>query len=223
MQSATLPVIERQLGAKPTHSIIWLHGLGADGHDFYGIVPELNLPESVSVRFVFPHAPSMPVTINGGYVMPAWYDILGIDGIERQADTQGIEKSVAAIRQVITKEVERGIPEENIILAGFSQGGVIAYITALSHPAKLGGVMALSTYLPAIQHWSFSDINQTIPIFIAHGGEDPVVPYTLGQQAFNDLQNRGYKPTWHAYKMQHSVCPSELRDIATWLQSIITA
>lgn len=221
MPSATLPVIERQLGSKPTHSIIWLHGLGADGHDFYGIVPELNLPETISVRFVFPHAPSIPVTINGGYVMPAWYDILGIDGIERQADTQGIENSVAAIRQLIAKEVERGIAEENIILAGFSQGGVIAYITALSHPAKLGGVMALSTYLPAIQHWTFNDINQTIPIFIAHGGEDPVVPYALGQQALKDLQDRGYAPTWHAYKMQHSVCQSELRDITTWLQNII--
>lgn len=218
MPSATLPVIERQFGTSPTHSVIWLHGLGADGHDFYGIVPELKLPASAAVRFIFPHAPSMPVTLNGGYVMPAWYDILGIDGIDRQVDIVGIEKSVAAIRQLIAKEVERGIAEENIILAGFSQGGAIAYITALSHPNRLGGIMALSTYLPATEHWTYSTTNKNIPIYIAHGGQDPVVPYSLGQQAFNVLQTKGYTPAWHSYVMQHSVCPSELKDIGLWLE-----
>ena len=218
MPSATLPVIERQFGTSPTHSVIWLHGLGADGHDFYGIVPELKLPASAAVRFIFPHAPSMPVTLNGGYVMPAWYDILGIDGIDRQVDIVGIEKSVAASRELIAQEVERGIAEENIILAGFSQGGAIAYITALSHPKPLGGIMALSTYLPAAEHWTYSTANKNIPIYIAHGGQDPVVPYSLGQQAFNVLQTKGYTPAWHSYVMQHSVCPSELKDIGLWLE-----
>lgn len=221
MPSVSLQTIERTLGQNPTHSIIWLHGLGASGYDFYPIVPELALPADLAVRFVFPHAPEQPVTVNGGYIMPAWYDILSLDGIERQIDTNGIEQSVAAIQQLIEQEVQRGIAEENIILAGFSQGGVIALVTGLTHARRLGGIMALSTYLPLRSHWQFSAANQDIPVFVAHGRHDDVVPLVLGEQIVSLLQAEGRQPQWHTYPAPHSVTPQEIRDISTWLQQLL--
>lgn len=217
MPSATLPTIEKQLGSAPTHSVIWLHGLGANGFDFYHLLPELALPPTVSARFIFPHAPHLPVTINGGMQMPAWYDIVAIDGIDRRIDIAGIETSLAAIRALIAREVEQGIAEHNIILAGFSQGGVISLLAALTHERRLGGILALSTYLPAREHWTFSAANQDIPIFIGHGSQDPVVPHVLGLQIRSLLDAAGYHPEWHSYPMAHSLCPAEIQDISVWL------
>lgn len=218
MPSASLPTVEYEWGKNPTHSVIWMHGLGADGYDFHPFVPQLQLPAGLSIRFVFPHAPAIPVTLNGGYVMPAWYDILSIEGIDRHIDTAGIEQSMAAVRQLIAAEVERGIPEHNIMLAGFSQGGVISVLTGLTHPRRLGGIIALSTYLPAREHWTFADANRSIPIFVAHGRQDPVVPYVLGQQLRDLLRDAAYTVEWHDYAMPHSVCPQEIHDISAWLQ-----
>lgn len=223
MPSASLQTIERNVGQQPTHSVIWLHGLGANGYDFFPLVPELQLPADVNARFVFPHAPQMPVTINGGYIMPAWYDILSMDGIDRQIDLAGIETSVAAVQELIAAEVARGIAEQNIVLAGFSQGGVIALIAGLCHPRPLAGIMALSTYLPARSHWQFSSANQAIPVFIGHGTQDGVVPLALGQQIRTQLEAEGRTPAWQAYPMAHSVCPQEIRDIAAWLLPLLRA
>lgn len=217
MQSAILQTIEKQIGDTPTHSVIWMHGLGANGFDFYHLLPELTLPPTARVRFIFPHAPRLPVTINGGMEMPAWYDIIALDGIDRRIDIAGIETSLAAIRALIAREVGQGIAEENIILAGFSQGGVISLLTGLTHERRLGGILALSTYLPAREHWQFSAANQQIPVFIGHGSHDPVVPHLLGQQLRSLLDSAGYHPEWHSYPMAHSLCPAEIQDISSWL------
>ncbi|OFZ67321.1 MAG: carboxylesterase [Betaproteobacteria bacterium RBG_16_56_24] len=211
-------------GKQPRHSIIWLHGLGADGHDFVPIAGELNLP--VAVRYIFPHAPMRPVTINGGFVMRAWYDIAGpsipvLSGAEgsAQQDEQGIRASQAAIEALIAREISNGIAPGNIFLAGFSQGGAIALHTALRRSLPLGGVLALSTYLPLAG--SVPDEMQTnsraTPIFMAHGLDDPVVPYSLGAASRDALMDFGYAVTWRDYAMEHSVCEEELRDIETWL------
>ena len=205
-----------------TACVIWLHGLGADRYDFQPVAEALQqvLPD---VRFVLPQAPTRPVTINGGWSMPAWYDILDMDDFVRRTDLRGIEQSVEQIRALITRENARGIPAGNIILAGFSQGGVISYITALTHPEALGGVMALSTYLPEAEHWQFHPANQATPIFAAHGGQDPVVPYALGKAAAETLSARHYAVDFRTYIMPHSVCPSEIRDIGQWLTARLTA
>ncbi len=211
-----LPHIALESGKRPRHSIIWLHGLGADGHDFVPIAGELNLP--VAVRYIFPHAPMRPVTINGGFVMRAWYDIAGQD-IGAQQDAAGIRASQACVEALIAQETGRGIAPHHIFLAGFSQGGAIALHTALRQPERLGGVLALSTYLPLAETFAqeaSTDARHT-PIFMAHGRSDPVVPYALGTASRDALLEWGYAVEWREYAMQHSVCEPELRDIEAWL------
>jgi phospholipase/carboxylesterase len=215
MANNSSPII-LQTGKQPQHSIIWLHGLGADGQDFVPIADELELP--VAVRYVFPHAPMRPVTINGGFVMRAWYDIAS-QRIDAQQDAAGIRASQSLVEALIAQEVARGIAPRHIFLAGFSQGGAVALHTALRHATALGGVMALSTYLPLMESTQDELLEQTnaTPIFMAHGRSDPIVPYSLGTTSRDALQKFGYAVQWHEYAMQHSVCEEELRDIETWL------
>lgn len=219
-----LPHIKLETGNNPQHSIIWLHGLGADGEDFVPIAEEMNLP--VAVRYIFPHAPMRPVTINGGFVMRAWYDILaaaptgGLD-LEsgRMQDEAGIRASQAEIEKLIAQEKQRGIAAQNIFLAGFSQGGAIVLHTGLRHAQQLGGLLALSTYLPLSGSLpqEASSAMQHAPIFMAHGRSDPVIPYALGRASAQQLIAGNYPLEWHEYAMPHSVCPEEVRDIEHWL------
>lgn len=213
---AILPHITLETGDHPLYSIIWLHGLGADGQDFVPIVDELSLP--AAVRFIFPHAPTRPVTINGGFVMRAWYDITS-SSIDAQQDEQGIRSSQASIEALIAQEVKRGIAPDHIFLAGFSQGGAIALHTALRQNAPLAGVLALSTYLPLANSINTEVVPgaRITPIFWAHGRGDPIVPFELGLASRNTLVRLGYEIEWHEYTMQHSVCEQELRDIEIWL------
>jgi len=214
-----LPPLEVETAANPEYAVIWLHGLGADGSDFVPVVPELGLAESPAVRFIFPHAPYMPVTCNGGYVMRAWYDIISLDSTSRRIDEAGIIASREAVRRLIERENGRGIPVDRIFLAGFSQGGAVAYTTALTHPEKLAGVIALSTYIPslALLTEDLAEANRDIPIFAAHGTADDVVSPTLGLAARNLLTERGYAIEWHEYPMPHSVCLEEVWAIGRWL------
>lgn len=215
--STLLPCVEIEPRQPATASVIWLHGLGANGHDFEPVVPELRLPDTLPVRFVFPHAPSIPVTINGGMVMPAWYDILAID-IDRTVDDSQIRQSAEAIRQLIARENQRGIPASRIVLAGFSQGGAVAYETALTHPEPLAGLIALSTYFATQASLQPNPANRDIPILVCHGTHDPMVQESLGRQAVALLQERGYQPDYKTYPMPHAVCAEEIRDISQWLQ-----
>jgi phospholipase/carboxylesterase len=205
-----------QTGKNPQHSIIWLHGLGADGQDFVPIANELELP--VAVRYIFPHAPLRPVTINGGFVMRAWYDIAG-QNMDAQQDAAGIRASQSLVEGIIAREAAHGIAPRNIFLAGFSQGGAIALHTALRQAIPLGGVLALSSYLPLAESAAreFLEQSKATPVFMAHGRSDPVVPYALGVASRDALLKSGYAVEWHEYAMQHSVCEEELRDIAVWL------
>jgi len=208
--------ITLQTGKQPQCSIIWLHGLGADGQDFVPVVDELDL--QVEVRYIFPSAPMRPVTINGGFVMRAWYDIAG-QSMDAQQDAAGIRASQLLVEQLIAREVAHGIMPSKIFLAGFSQGGAIALHTAIRQNTTLGGVLALSTYLPLADSVAGEALANTkaTPIFMAHGRDDPVIPYALGAASRDKLQNFGYKVEWHEYSMQHSVGEEELRDIETWL------
>jgi phospholipase/carboxylesterase len=201
-------------------AVIWLHGLGADGFDFVPIVEELRLPASMAVRFIFPHARPRPVTINNGAVMRAWYDITSLGG-NRVEDGAGIRESAAIVRGYIDKENARGIASARIIIAGFSQGGAIAFQEALRHPQRLGGIMALSTYLPLQQTVAAeaSPANRDVPILICHGVRDPMVPAALGTASRDLLQSLGYKVEWKTYPMEHSVCMEEVLDISKWLQA----
>ena len=212
-----LPCVEHEPTRTATHAVIWLHGLGADGNDFMPIVPELGLPADLPVRFVFPHAPSMPVTVNGGVTMPAWYDILDIQ-IDRKVDETQLRHSAQAAHRLIDREIERGIPAERIILAGFSQGGAVAYEAALTYPQKLAGLMALSTYFATADSVVLSEASQGLPILINHGTQDPVVPESLGRAAVDRLQTLGFKPEYQSYSMPHAVSPDQIRDIGQWLQ-----
>ncbi len=213
--------IEIDTHVKADKSVIWLHGLGADGNDFAPIVPELRMPSRIQARFIFPHAPIMPVTINQGYEMPAWFDIRSSD-ISDRSDTAGIQRSVGQINGIIQREMERGIDPANIMLAGFSQGAVIALTAGLLYPKRLGGIIALSGLLPnseaVIQ--SSAIANRDIPIFIAHGTADGIVPLALGKRAYENLTQAGYPAIWHDYPMAHSVCAEEIRDISDWIQKI---
>ena len=215
-----LPAIEIERGKNPQYAVIWLHGLGADGSDFVPVIPELGLDESVGVRFVFPHAPEIAVTCNNGYVMPAWYDIISMNSTSRQIDEAGIMASREAIRRLIARENQRGIPCARIFLAGFSQGGAVAYSTALSHPEALAGLIALSTYIPSVDLLAgdLTDANRAIPIFAGHGSEDDVVSLALGQQARDFLQQQAYSIEWHEYPMPHTVCLEEVQAIGQWLK-----
>jgi phospholipase/carboxylesterase len=220
--STTLPCIEINSGPEPRAAVIWLHGLGASGDDFAAIVPELDLAGCPSIRFVFPHAPSMPVTINGGYVMPAWYDILGTESARRE-DEAGIRRSALAVEALIARELSRGIPADRIVLAGFSQGCAMVLHTGLRYPQRLAAIMALSGYLPlgsdlAVQ---CSDANRSIPVFMAHGLNDPMIVLSRAEASRNALLALGYAVQWHTYPMQHSVHPAEIRDISHFLQSVL--
>ncbi len=214
-----LPPIEIDTAANPEFTVIWLHGLGADGSDFVPIVPELGLPAAPAVRFIFPHAPHMPVTCNGGYVMRAWYDIISLESNARRIDEAGIIASRETIRGLIEFEKSRGIPVDRIFIAGFSQGGAVAYTTALTHPEKLAGVIALSTYIPspALLTEESAAANRSTPIFAAHGTGDDVVSPALGLAARKLLTDRGYAIEWHEYPMPHSVCLEEVKAIGGWL------
>ena len=214
----TLPTAEQETAAKPTHSVIWLHGLGADGNDFAPIVPQLVAPTWPSVRFVFPHAPVRPVTINNGMSMRAWYDISAFDLNARQDET-GMRASVAEVETLIAREHARGVPSENILLAGFSQGGAIALAAALLHPQPLAGIIALSTYLPmqATLATERHPSNATTPIFWGHGLADPVVVLQRGLDSRDQLQALGYPVDWHTYPMMHAVCPQEITDLRQWM------
>jgi phospholipase/carboxylesterase len=211
-----IPPIILQTGRQPRHSIIWLHGLGADGQDFVPIADELDLP--LAVRYIFPHAPMRPVTINGGLVMRAWYDIAG-QSIDAQQDAAGIRASQLLVEELIANEVAGGIMAGQIFLAGFSQGGAIAIHTAIRQTIPLSGVLALSSYLPLANSTAREALASTraTPIFMAHGRNDPVIPYALGTGSRNALLELGYAVEWHEYTMQHSLCDEELRDIETWL------
>lgn len=201
-------------------SVIWLHGLGANGHDFEPIVPELGLSSDMAVRFVFPHAPHIPVTINGGMVMPAWYDILEMS-LDRKVDVAQIEKSAAAINDLIQREIEQGVNPENIVIAGFSQGGAVAYQVALTYPQRLAGLMALSTYLAVNDASKYSAINKDLPIKIDHGTQDPVVPVILGQRANDTLTKQGYPVDFNTYPMAHQVCLPQIKAIGPWLTKVL--
>jgi phospholipase/carboxylesterase len=222
--TSILPNITLDSGSNPQHSIIWLHGLGADGEDFVPIAEEMELP--VAVRYIFPHAPMRPVTSNGGYVMRAWYDILvGAASAEisanigRQEDVGGIRASQTEIEKLIAQEKQRGIAAKNIFLAGFSQGGAVVLHTGLRHKERLGGILALSTYLPMPQtlQAEAGAAAKHIPIFMAHGRSDPVIPYDFGRASAEELLQRGYVLEWRSYDMPHAVCPEEIRDIEQWL------
>ena len=204
-----------------TASVIWLHGLGADGHDFLPIVPELGLGD-LPIRFIFPHAPERPVTVNMGYVMRAWYDIRSMDIADRQ-DEQGTRESEAQIAAWIAHEEARGIPPERIILAGFSQGGAIVLHTGLRYPRRLGGIMALSTYLPLADAVNDErhQANLDLPVFMAHGSDDPIIPLNLAERSCDQLESLGHKVGWHVYPMPHSIHPQEVEDMAVWLRECL--
>jgi phospholipase/carboxylesterase len=222
--TSLLPRIELESAPNPTAAVVWLHGLGADGNDFAGLVPELDLDGCPPIRFVFPHAPSMPVTLNGGYVMPAWYDILGANLVDRQ-DAVGIQKSERAIKALIENEVARGIPYERIVLAGFSQGCAMALHTGLRLPHRLAGIMALSGYLPLADRFATERMqaNANTPVFMAHGTQDPVVVLERGEKSRDALVAMGHPVQWHTYPMQHAVHPREIADIAAFLKQVLGA
>lgn len=205
-----------ETSSQPNASVIWLHGLGADGNDFKPIVNELHLPTSAEIRFIFPHAPSMPVTINNGMVMPAWYDILDMS-IDRKVDLVQLQQSASEIVALIEAEHAKGIAYERIIIAGFSQGGAVALETALSFPEKLGGLLAMSTYFASKETVNFHPANHSLPIEVQHGQYDPVVPLALGENCFQTLKTRGYPVSIQTYPMEHAVCPQQIQDIRQWL------
>jgi phospholipase/carboxylesterase len=207
-----------------TAAVIWLHGLGADGHDFVPIVPELKLPEDPGIRFVFPHAPVRPVTLNMGMRMRAWYDIRTLTA-EGRADEAGLRESAALVESLIAAERARGIASRRIVVAGFSQGGALALHTALRHAEPLAGILALSAYLPlqAVLAPELAESNRATPIFMCHGQYDPVLPLALGLAACNWLRAAGYKVDWKEYPMQHQVCLPEIQDIAAWLGKVLGA
>ncbi len=220
-----LETIELETAKNPTAAVIWMHGLGADGNDFVPIVNELDLAGAPGIRFVFPHAPMRPVTINNGYVMRAWYDVSfgDLEGRSRKADEKGVRESQAQIGELVEREIARGIAAEKIVLAGFSQGGAIALHTGLRHPEKLAGVMALSTYLPLAESFAqeAAPANAKTAVFMAHGTQDPVVPYAMGRNSRDLLNQSGYAVEWHEYPMQHSVCMEEVADIGRWLVQVL--
>ncbi|MBU3624002.1 alpha/beta hydrolase [Polynucleobacter sp. AP-Latsch-80-C2] len=217
-----LPCIELETAPNPTCSVIWLHGLGADGNDFVPIIPELHLANNPAIRFIFPSAPSMPVTVNGGYVMPAWYDIVGRDLMD-QEDAEGIKHSAASIVELIEREVQRGIAYKNIVLAGFSQGCAMALYVGLRLPHQLAGILALSGYLPLAMTLNLEkhSANQVTPVFMAHGAYDPVVVLDRAQASHALLETLGYQVDWNEYPMEHSVNPEELQDISRFLQTVL--
>ncbi|HBS62615.1 MAG TPA: carboxylesterase [Stenotrophomonas sp.] len=215
-----LQTVEQETGASPQWSVIWLHGLGADGHDFAPIVPELVRPHWPALRFVFPHAPVRPITINNGVPMRGWYDIVGMD-FRSRADMAGVQESVVQLDALIAREIERGIAPEKIFLAGFSQGGAIILTAALSRTAPLAGLIALSTYLPDPETAAAQRAPDGIrpPVFMAHGAQDPVIPQPIAAHTAQTLTALGFPLEWHSYPMAHQVCGDELQALGDWLDA----
>jgi phospholipase/carboxylesterase len=216
-----LDAIQLETGRNPDRSVIWLHGLGADGRDFVPIVGELDLP-AAPIRFVFPHAPMQPVTINNGMTMRAWYDIAGNDLVRRE-DERGVRTSQGLVEALIARERERGVPASRIALAGFSQGGAISLQTGLRHPERLAGIMALSSYVPiaATLEAERNPSNRDVPVFMAHGTQDPIIPLAYARHSRELLERLGYPVEWHEYPMPHSVSPQEIHDIGAWLRRVL--
>ena len=221
-QQQTADRVTLEPATPATAAVIWLHGLGADGFDFVPIVPELGLPASLAVRFIFPHARERPVTINNGYVMRAWYDILDLTRSAAE-DEAGIRESAARVAEIVAAQERSGIAAARIVIAGFSQGGAIALQTALRYPQALAGLLPLSTYLPLQQTLAreASAANRQIPILMCHGVRDPMLPVQLGQMSSQLLTSLGYAVDWRTYPMEHSVCPAEVADIGTWLRRVL--
>ncbi len=219
MSAPALETIEIETAPRPAASIIWMHGLGADGNDFVPLVDEIELP--LAVRYIFPHAPMMPVSINGGYVMRAWYDIS--DAAIRREDEAGVRASQQSVEALLAQEKSRGIAAGRIVLAGFSQGGAIALQTGLRHGERLAGLMALSTYVPLAGTLAAeaNPANRQLPIFMAHGTADPMIALARAQASRDLLLQQGYALEWHEYRMQHSVCPEEIGAIGDWLRHIL--
>jgi phospholipase/carboxylesterase len=219
--SDLLPAIEIETKPKPSHAVIWLHGLGADGNDFVPVVKQMKLPR-LGIRFVFPHAPMRPVTINGGFVMRAWYDI-AYQELAFKEDERGLRDSQKLIEDIIARENARGIPSNRIVLAGFSQGGVMTLQVGLRQPKRLAGLMALSAYLPMSPMIEIerNAASASVPIFMGHGIADNIVPLALGTMSRDTLSKLGYEVEWHQYPMPHSVCAEELADISAWLKRVL--
>jgi phospholipase/carboxylesterase len=221
MSTTLEPPIEIQTAPNPVLSVIWMHGLGADGNDFPPILPELRLPKDAAIRFIFPHAPMMPVTCNNGHVMRAWFDILSMAGGSREVNADTVIESVELVRGLIRRENERGIPSDRIVLAGFSQGGAMAYTVGLTHPETLGGMLVLSGYIPTPQ-WveqNQQEANRHTPIFAAHGTLDDVLPIALGESARDLAQKLNDKVEWHSWPMPHTLCLEEVLAIGEWLKA----
>lgn len=221
-RQAGLETVELETGPRPDAAIVWLHGLGADGHDFEAIVPELLWPGAPDMRFIFPHAPVRPVTINNGMAMRAWYDIVSLSD-DRSQDQRGIAESVNQAAALVDRERERGIEPRRIILAGFSQGGAIALQLAIRYPHRLAGLIALSTYL-LLDHRLESDrqdANRDIPVFVGHGTADPMVPFFMGEQLAERMRAMGHPVEWHGYPMLHAVCPQEIADLSAWMRNLL--
>jgi len=201
-------------------SVIWLHGLGANGNDFVPIIPRLNLPDSLGVRFIFPHAPAIPITINGGAVMPGWYDIYALN-MEREIDTPQIMASSQAIKDLIEREIARGISSDRIVLAGFSQGGAVVFEAGLSFDKPLAGLMSLSSYFATYKTVSPHPANKSVPIHIFHGARDDIVTLPMAEHALQQLKLLNHSPEFTTYPMAHEVCPQEITDISLWLQKVL--
>lgn len=209
---------------KPADScVIWLHGLGADGHDFEGILPELGLPESHAIRFIFPHAPMRPITINQHMMMRGWFDIHSLNSLE-QIDEEGIETSRQQIEQLIQTQLDKGIPSNRIVLAGFSQGGTIALYLGMSYTQPIAGIVALSTYLPFVtnENHKLNVIHNETPVLMCHGEYDDIIPASLGKETFLYVKKKGFSPMWHEYPMGHQVCSEEIRLIGNWLTQVLS-
>lgn len=219
-----LDCVERLTGSDPAWTVLWLHGLGADGNDFVPLVPELVRPGWPALRFLFPHAPVRPITCNGGMRMRGWYDIIDLsaDNLFNRADEAGVLESVAQVEALIAREAERGIPPERVILAGFSQGGAVTLATGLRRATPLAGLIALSTYMPAMHKAdaAFRPGAERQPLFMAHGRFDPVVPFMAGERSHALMQGLGFRTEWREYPMQHQVCMEEIRDLGDWMQTL---
>lgn len=222
MSAELLSCIETETAPQPAASVIWLHGLGADGNDFVPVVPELRLPSALAVRFVFPHAPVRAVTINNGTRMRAWYDIAAAD-LSRRADLESVRQSAQQVEALIERERDRGVASERIVLAGFSQGGAIALYAGVRYARRLAGIVALSTYVVAAESLAAeaSPANRGLPIFMGHGIADPVVRYEWGEASRRALEAQGYALEWHSYRMEHSVCLEEIRSIGEWFARVL--
>lgn len=221
---SAVETVEVETGPRPRAAVVWLHGLGADGYDFEPVVPALGLPAALPVRFVFPHAPFQPVTINGGAVMRAWYDVYQLGSVRRE-DERGVRASQAVVEELLAREKARGVEARRLGVAGFSQGGAIALQTGLRHAERLAGILALSTYLPLHQtvEQEASAAARGVPIFMAHGVHDPLIPIERARQSRDRLRALGYQVEWREYPMAHAVCPEEVRDVGAWLVRVLAA